>query len=160
MQTLRATLAAAVLGGGALAPATHAAEFHLFVRCTGTLSASGKSKPGHLDLALRDNNTTALIARSNVLPKGERLLYTQTPTSYTMVYKLRQPGARYHHDWLNGAWVIWQPNLKRLATIRLAIDRQEGELEGELLDFNDELIGTMQMACDKADPDALPEPKF
>ena len=64
MQTLRATLAAAVLGGGALAPAAHAAEFHLFVRCTGTLSASGKSKPGHLDLALRDNNTTALIARS------------------------------------------------------------------------------------------------
>ena len=42
----------------------------------------------------------------------------------------------------------------------LAIDRQEGELEGELLDFNDDLIGTMQMNCEKVDPDELPEPKL
>ena len=56
--------------------------------------------------------------------------------------------------------MVWQPNLKRLATIRLAIDRQEGELEGELLDFNDDLIGTMQMTCEKVDTDELPEPKF
>lgn len=156
----RLAVACALLVLGAHATIVQAAEFHLYVKCKGTLSASGKSKPVHLDLALRDNNTTALIQRSNVLPKGERLVYTQTPTDYTMVYKLRQPGTHYYHDWLNGTWVVWQPNLKRLATIRLAIDRQEGELEGELLDFNDDLIGTMQMTCEKVDPDELPEPKL
>ena len=156
----RLAAAVALLSLAALHPVAQAAEFHLYVKCKGTLSASGQSKPAHLDLALRDNNTTALIQRSNVLPKGERLLYTQTPTDYTMVYKLRQPGTHYYHDWLNGTWVVWQPNLKRLATIRLAIDRQEGELEGELLDFDDDLIGTMKMTCDKVDPDELPEPKF
>ena len=157
---LRKAVACALLVLGAHATTAQAAEFHLYVKCKGTLSASGKSKPAHLDLALRDNNTSALIQRSNVLPKGERLVYTQTPTDYTMVYKLRQPGTHYYHDWLNGTWVVWQPNLKRLATIRLAIDRQEGELEGELLDFNDDLIGTMQMTCEKVDPDELPEPKL
>ena len=147
--------------GAVLTPArVQAAEFNLFLTCAGKLTSAGKSKAAHLDLALRDNNTTALIQRSNVLPKGERLLYTQTPTNYTMVYKLRQSGTRIHHDWLHGTWVVWQPNLKRLATIRMAIDRQEGELEGEMLDFNDELIGTMKMTCEKVDPDELPEPKF
>lgn len=160
LPSLRSAMACVLLAWGAHATTAQAAEFHMYVKCKGTLSASGKSKAAHLDLALRDNNTTALIQRSNVLPKGERLLYTQTPTDYTMVYKLRQPGTHYYHDWLNGTWVVWQPNLKRLATIRLAIDRQEGELEGELLDFNDDLIGTMQMSCDKVDPDELPEPKF
>jgi len=156
----RAALALALLVWGAHVTTASAAEFHLYVKCKGELSASGKSKAAHLDLALRDNNTTALIQRSNVLPKGERLRYTQTPTDYTMVYKLRQPGTHYHHDWLGGSWVVWQPNLKRLATIRLAIDRQEGELEGEMLDFNDDLIGTLKMSCDSVDPDELPAPRF
>ena len=160
LKPIQSVVACALLVLGAHATNAQAAEFHMYVKCKGTLSASGKSKPAHLDLALRDNNTTALIQRSNVLPKGERLVYTQTPSDYTMVYKLRQPGTHYYHDWLNGTWVVWQPNLKRLATIRLAIDRQEGELEGELLDFDDDLIGTMQMSCDRVDPDELPEPKF
>lgn len=157
---MRVMVTCALLAWGGQAVNAQAAEFHLYVKCKGTLSTTGKSKAAHLDLALRDNNTTALILRSNVLPKGERLVYTQTPGDYTMVYKLRQPGTHYYHDWLNGTWVVWQPNLKRLATIRLAIDRQEGELEGELLDFNDDLIGTMQMTCVKVDPDELSEPKF
>lgn len=144
----------------ASAAATQAAEFHLFLTCKGELSASGKSKPAHLDLALRDNNTTALIQRSNVLPKGERLFYTMTPTDYTMVYKLRQPGTHVLQDWLGGSWVVWQPNLKRLATIRLSIARQDGELEAELLDFDDDLLGTLKMRCDAVDPDELPPPKF
>ena len=150
-------LASVLLASGA---ASQAAEFHLFLKCKGELSASGKSKAAHLDLALRDNNTTALIQRSNVLPKGERLVYTMTPTDYTMVYKLRQPGTHYYQDWMGGTWVVWQPNLKRLATIRLAIERQEGELEGELLDFDDNLLGTLRMSCDAVDPDELPPPKF
>lgn len=155
------TLASALLGCSALASAAaQAAEFHLFLKCAGTLSATGKSKPAHLHLALRDNNTTALIQRSNVLPMGERLRYTRTPTDYTMVYKLRRSGGHHHHDWVNGAWVIWQPDLKRMATIRMAIDRAEGQLEGELLDFNDDRIGALQMTCSKVDQEALPEPQF
>ena len=131
MQPLRFAMATALLVWGAHATTTQAAEFHMYVKCKGTLSASGKSKPAHLDLALRDNNTTALIQRSNVLPKGERLLYTQTPTDYTMVYKLRQPGTHYLHDWLNGTWVIWQPNLKRLATIpKPTVARVQGAAYG------------------------------
>lgn len=157
LRPLRSALVLALLAWG---PHAVAAEFHLYLKCAGQLSAGGKSKAAHLDLALRDNNTTALIQRSNVLPKGERLVYTMTPTDYTMVYKLRQPGTHYYHDWMQGTWVVWQPNLKRLATIRLAIDRQQGELEGELLDFNDDLIGTIKMNCDAVDPDELPPPKF
>ncbi len=153
-------LATALLVWGASVGTVSAAEFNLFLKCTGQLSAAGKSKATQLELALRDSNTSALIQRSNVLPTGERMHYTATPVAYTMLYKLRQPGTHYYSDWLSGHWVVWQPNLKRLATIRLAIDRQDGSLEGQLLDFNDDLIGTMRMDCDAVDPDELPAPKF
>lgn len=56
--------------------------------------------------------------------------------------------------------MIWQPNLKRLATIRLAIDRQDGALEGELRDLNDDVIGTIEMSCSAVDPESLPPPKL
>lgn len=140
--------------------AARSAEFHLFLRCEGSLSSAGKSRAAHLDLALRDNNTTALIQRSNVLPVGERLLYTPTPMHYSMVFKLGGPGSRVYLDWVRGTWVIWQPNLKRLATIRLAIDRQDGALEGELRDLNDDVIGTIEMNCSAVDPESLPPPKL
>jgi hypothetical protein len=153
-------LATALLVWGASIVTASAAEFNLFLKCAGQLSAAGKSKATQLELALRDSNTTALIQRSNVLPTGERLQYTATPVAYTMLYKLRQPGTRYYDDWLHGYWVVWQPNLKRLATIRLAIDRQDGSLDGQLLDFNDDLIATVRMDCEAVDPDELPPPKF
>lgn len=145
---------------GLFAGPAAAAEFHLVLRCEGQLTSGGKSRPAHLDLALRDNNTTALIQRSNVLPVGERLAYTATPSHYALTFKLRDPGTRYHADWLRGVWVVWQPNLKRLATIRLAIDRQDGSLEGELRDLNDDAIGTLELACDALDPAAAPAPRF
>lgn len=136
------------------------AEFNLFLSCSGKLSANGKSKPASLDLAMRDNNETALIQRSNVLPVGERLKYKASPMAYSMVYKLGQPGTHYYRDWMGGVWVVWQPNLKRLATIRVSVDRQTGALEGELLDFNDDSLGTMEMACNPVKMDEMPEPKF
>lgn len=137
-----------------------AAEFNLFLNCSGKLSANGKGKAATLDLAMRDNNETALIQRSNVLPVGERLKYKASPMVYSMVYKLPQPGTHYYNDWVHGQWVVWQPNLKRLATIRLSVDRQTAELEGELLDFNDDSLGTIAMSCKPMTADDMPEPKF
>lgn len=150
----------ALVGAGLVAQTASAAEFHLFLACSGKLSANGKSKPASLDLAMRDNNETALIQRSNVLPVGERLKYKASPMAYSMVYKLPAPGSHYYRDWMGGGWVIWQPNLKRLATIRLSVDRQSGELEGELLDFNDDSLGTIEMDCKPVKMDEMPEPKF
>ena len=137
-----------------------AAEFGRFLNCAGKLSADGKSKAATLDLALRENSSIALIQRSNVLPVGERLKYVATPMSYTMLYKLPLPGSHYYNDWANGQWLVWQPNLKRPATIRIAIDRQSGELEGELLDFNDESLGSMVLECKGMALQDMPEPKL
>jgi len=137
-----------------------AAEFNLFLNCAGKLNANGKGKAATLDLAMRDSNETALIQRSNVLPVGERLQYKASPMVYSMVYKLPQPGTHYYNDWVHGQWVVWQPNLKRLATIRLSVDRQTAELEGELLDFNDDSLGTIAMSCKPMSEDDMPEPKF
>ena len=137
-----------------------AAEFSLYLNCKGKLSAGKKSKAATLDLAMRDSNTTALIQRSNVLPVGERLYYRATQQSYTMLYKLPLPGTQYYNDWIRGQWLVWQPNLKALATIRLSIDRQSGDLEGELLDHDDISLGTLAMECEPQSMDEVPEPRF
>lgn len=160
MKLMRSLLGTVVLAWVASASPVQAAEFNLFVKCQGTLQSSGKSKDAHVDLALRDNNETALISRSNVLPAGERLRYKQTPSHYTMTYYLRGAGVTIVQSWMGSTWVLWQPNLKRLATVRLAIDRQDGQLEGELRDANDDMLGTLAMSCDSVDPDELPQPKF
>lgn len=136
----------------------HAAEFNLFLSCSGKLSANGKSKSAKLELAMRDNNQTALIQRSNVLPVGERLHYDVSPVTYSMVYKTPHPGTQVYRDWMNGQLLVWQPNMKKLATIRLSIDRQSGELEGELLDHDDNALGTLAMSCDPQDE--APETRF
>jgi hypothetical protein len=143
-----------------LGASAQAAEFNLMLKCEGKLQAGGKSRATTLVMALRENNETALIQRSNVLPVGERLQYKASPLAYSMLYKLRQPGTHYYNDWINGHWVVWQPNLKRLATIRMSIDRQSAELEGELLDFNDDSLGTIAMKCTPLKPDEMPEPKL
>lgn len=137
-----------------------AAEFNLYLNCQGKLSAGSKSKAATLDLAMRDNNTTALIQKSNVLPVGERLRYKASQVSYTLLYKLPLPGTVYYNDWARGQWTVWQPNLKKLATIRLSIDRQSGELEGELLDHDDNLLGNLEMVCEPQSMDEVPEPRF
>ncbi|MGE5451598.1 MAG: hypothetical protein ACM3VZ_07115 [Acidobacteriota bacterium] len=147
------------LAVGAVAPA-QSAEFNLFLGCTGTVNVQGQTRPANLELAMRDNNTTALIQRSNVLPVGERFKYTPSPVSYTLLYKMPRPGTVVYQDWVSGQLIVWQPNLKRLATIRMAIDRHNGHLEGELLDFDDASLGTLAMTCAKRDMDDAPEPQF
>ena len=72
-----AQVAAAALVLGLACTSAWAAEFNLFLSCSGKLSAGGKSKAATLDLAMRDNNETALIQRSNVMPVGERLHHRQ-----------------------------------------------------------------------------------
>jgi hypothetical protein len=153
---------AGLAGSLMLLMASHAsaAEFNLYLNCKGKLSAGSKSKTATLDLAMRDNNTSALIQKSNVLPVGERLFYRASQVSYTMLYKLPLPGTVYYNDWVRGQWIVWQPNLKKLATIRIAIDRQSGELEGELLDHDDNLLGNLEMECEPQSMDEVPEPRF
>ena len=47
-----------------------------------TRAVRGAAKRGtaHLELALRDNNMSAFVQRSNVLPTGERMKYVATQT--------------------------------------------------------------------------------
>lgn len=143
----------------AVAPAS-AQMFHLYLKCTGEVQTQGKSRPAHVDLALRDNNMTALIQRSNVLPVGDRLRYEASPALYSMVAKAPSPGSVVFHDWVRGEIFVWAPGLKQLKTVRLSIDRQSAELEGEMLDGKGDLMGRLRMRCDPKTNDDIPAPKF
>lgn len=142
------------------AQAASAQEFNLYLGCTGNALAGGKTRQVYLDLAMRDNNETALIQRSNVLPMGERLKYTASPMAYTLVYKAPVPGSKVFYDWYRGALFTWNPDLKRLAAIRLAIDRQTAELEGEILNAQDQVLGTLEMKCEPRTMESMPQPRF
>lgn len=134
--------------------------FSLYLKCDGVVSSrQGKTK-SHVDLALRDNNETALIQRSNVLPVGGKMKYEISPATYSMTYY--SPGARtqLYYDWYQGYLFKWDPNLKRLALIRLSIDRQSGQLDGDILNSQDESLARISMACEAVSPEDLPEPKF
>jgi len=162
-RSTRARLGATLLAGTALllaaAPAA-AAEFSLYLKCQGKASAGGKTTPSHLDLALRDNNQTALIQRSNALPVGERLKYNVSPITYSMTYRVPGTGSAVFYDWWRGSLFVWQPSLKRVSMVRVSIDRQTGNLSGELLNAEDQQLGSLSMACEAIEEDALPAPKF
>lgn len=151
--------AAAVAIALAAAPAT-AQQFHLYLKCAGEVQVQGRSRAAHLDLALRDNNMTALIQRSNVLPVGERLKYQASPAHYTLVARAPTQGTVVFHDWIRGELFVWNPQLTRLQTVRLSIDRQSAELEGELLDGKGDAMGLLRMRCDPKSNDDIPAPKF
>ncbi len=148
------------IGVAAAAPAG-AAEFHLYLKCTGKLSSSAKATPAHLNLAMRDNNLTALVQKSDVLPVGERMKYVATEQAYTM--QLRTPVYGTHgayYDWFRGVLFVWHPDLKKLAMTRLSIDRQTGGLEGELLNIEGNVLGRLRMECTPQSMDDVPAPKF
>lgn len=151
-------VAVALLLGSALP--VQAQVFHLYLKCRGDITLQGKSRPAHVDFALRDNNMTALIQRSNVLPVGERLSYEASPALYSLVAKAPVQGSVLYHDWVRGELFVWNPTLKRLHTVRLSIDRQTAELEGELLDGEGKLMGQLAMRCDPKSNDDVPAPKF
>lgn len=137
-----------------------AAEFHLHLQCQGKVASRGKAHDAHLHLALRDNNLSALIQKSNVLPVGERLKYVLSDLAYTLTYRTPQARSRVAMDWFGGQVFVWLPDLKRVAETRLSIDRQTGVLQGELLNADGDLLGNLRMDCQPVSPDDLPAPKF
>ncbi|HTN50423.1 MAG TPA: hypothetical protein VMK32_13430 [Burkholderiaceae bacterium] len=134
--------------------------FSLYVKCDGEVSSPKGRAPANLDLALRDNNQTALIQRSNVLPVGDKMKYEVSPAAYSMTYRSPQARTQLYYDWYRGALFAWDPSLKRLAYIRVSIDRQTGNLEGDYRNADDTILATFRMRCEKADPNSLPPPKF
>lgn len=155
-------LTAAVLAAGA--GAAQAQEFGLVLRCTGRIEAGSASKArsreAHIDLALRRNNGTALVQRSDILPVGERLNFETSPAFYSMVFKAPNQGSTIYQHWWTGAIFIWSPDLLKLHTVRLSIDRQTAALEGELRDGADRQLGRFRMACTPQSLEDAPEPKF
>lgn len=154
-------LAPLAFGGALLAspPGAAADYFGLYLRCEGEVTSGAGKNGAHLDVAMRDNNQSAVIQRSNVLPVGEKMKYEVSPATYSMTYRT---GARtqLYYDWLRGQLFAWDPSLKRLAYIRLSIDRQSGNLEGDFRNSDDTILARFGMRCQKVDPSALPAPKF
>ena len=137
-----------------------AAEFSLYLSCQGKLIAGEKMIPSQLILALRKVNQTALIQKSNALPVGERLKYDVSPFTYSMTYKVPGMETAILYDWWRGDIFVWQPNLKKVATIRVSIDRQSGELSGEMLNAQAEQLARLNMSCDALSEDNLPPAKL
>jgi hypothetical protein len=155
LQTL-SVAAAALTGGGA-----NAAEFHLYLRCQGTLSSTAKPTAAHLDLAFRDNNLTALVQKSDVLPVGERMKYVATEQAYAMQLKTPVYGTQsVYMGWFSGVVFVHHPDLKQLATTRLSVDRQTGRLDGELLNIEGRGLGKLAMSCSPVSMNDVPAPKF
>jgi len=149
-----------LMAATACAPAM-SAEFHLYLRCKGTLSSTAKPTAAHLDLAMRDNNLTALVQKSDVLPVGERMKYVATEQAYTMQLRTPVYGTRgAYYNWFSGILFVWHPDLKKLAMTRLSVDRQTGELDGELLNIEGNVLGKLKMNCTPQSMDDVPAPKF
>lgn len=150
---------AALLCGGFLLPAT-GADFHLFLQCEGQATAGGRSTPADVAFALRDNNNTALVQRSNVLPVGERLKYVESPMAYSMTYKLPDVRTPLFYDWWHGRLFVWWPALRQVYTIRLSIDRMSGGLSGQMLNAHDQMLATLAMDCRPVAEEELSKRKF
>jgi len=120
---------------------------------------TAKSGGANLELALRDNNMTAFVQRSNVLPTGERMRYTATQTHYAATYA-PGPSNRASADW-RGSWLFsWHPPFQKLAATRFSIDRQTGHLEGEIVGPAGEALGLMDMQCVPRKEGEGPAPRF
>lgn len=130
------------------------------VRISALTRRTAKSSGGaHLELALRDNNMTAFVQRSNVLPTGERMKYTATQTHYAATY-IAGPTSRASVDW-RGSWLLsWHPPFQKLAATRISIDRQTGHLEGEIVGPAGEVMGLMDMECEPRKEGEGPAPRF
>ncbi|PXW92858.1 hypothetical protein C7444_12233 [Sphaerotilus hippei] len=145
-----------------LASSAKGQEFSRYLQCEGTVLAQGKSTPAHADFALRFNNRTALIQRSNVLPVGESLAYRPSPVAYSMTYRLRAQGIKVIAvpGWFHSTVLVLYPNLARLHQIRMSIDRQTGLMEGHLLNEEEQMLGSFEMQCQSRGAEDLPEPRF
>jgi hypothetical protein len=137
-----------------------AQEFGVYLTCAGKLHAAGRAMPAHLDLALRRNSQLALIQRSDVMPVGERMKMEITPAFYSMVYAAPMRNSTVWYDWIRGRMFVWSPDLLKLQSVRLSVDRQTAALEGEMRDGAGVQLATLAMRCDPKNNDTVPEPKF
>lgn len=137
-----------------------AEEFGVYLACAGKVEAGRRSMPAHLDLALRRNSQLALIQRSDVLPVGERMKMEISPTFYSMVYAAPIRTSTVWYDWIRGTMFVWDPDLLKLQSVRLSVDRQTADLEGELRDGAGVQLATLAMHCDPKNNNTVPEPKF
>ena len=146
---------------GSMAPApVDAQEFGVYLACAGKVYAGKRAMPAHLDLALRRNSELALIQRSDVLPVGERMKLQISPAFYTMVYAAPLRNSTVWYDWIRGAVFVWNPDLLKLQSVRLSIDRQTAALEGEMRDGAGVQLARLAMRCDPKANDTVPDPKF
>lgn len=161
MTILRCLIATATAAGAVIqSPHAAAQEWGIYLFCKGKVESSGKSMDAHLDLAMRRNSQQALVQRSNVAPVGERFRFETSPAYYSMVFHAPQRGSVLYHDWIRGRLFIWNPDLHKLRTIRVAINRQSADLEGELLDGRRDLMARLRMKCQAKDNETVEEPKF
>jgi hypothetical protein len=154
---LALTVLLIIVGGRA-----QAQEFSRYLRCEGALSVEGKPAAANADFAMRFNNQTALIQRSNILPIGERLNYTASPFAYSMTYTLPAQGTQVLvvPGWFANTILIRYADLKKLNKIRLSIDRQSGALDGQMLNEEDQQLASFSMHCTAVSEQDVGAPKL
>lgn len=133
------------------------ADENLQVRAKAVRSAARRGN-AQLELAFRDNNMTVFVQRSNVLPTGERFKYVATPTHYTAVFAPAAGGVTMQggNPWL----LSFHPSFQKSMGARFAIDRQTGQLEGDLVGPGGEVLGLLDMQCEPKKDGQAPAPRF
>lgn len=130
---------------------------NLQVRAKAVRSAAKRGN-ANLELALRDNNMTAFVQRSNVLPTGERMKYVATQSHYTAVFT---PPAGTVAVIGRNSWLLsFHPPFQKMMAARFAIDRQTGVLEGDLVGPGGEVLGLLDMQCEPKKEGQGPAPRF
>ena len=133
------------------------ADENLQVRAK-AVKAAAKRGNAQLELAFRDNNMTVFVQRSNVLPTGERFKYVATPTHYTAVFA---PSAGAITVAGRNQWLLsFHPAFQKMVGARFAIDRQTGQLEGDLVGPDGEVLGLLDMQCEPKKDGQAPAPRF
>ena len=126
---------------------------------TRSVRSAAKRGDAQLELALRDNNMSMLVQRSNVLPMGQRLTYQATQTHYTATFLPQMAGAGFR-KWGEGWLFGWYPPFQKMTAARFAIDRQNGVLEGEIVGPAGEVLGLIDMQCEPKRNEDAPAPRF
>lgn len=153
-------LGSALICGSLLASSALAQEYGVYLLCKGQVLVKGRALKSHIDLALRRNDQTVLIQRSDVLPAAQKMSMQITPQFYTMELLLPSQGSSVYFDWLRGRLVVWDPDLKKLRTVRMSVNRQTAALEGDMRDNGGSSVGRINMTCEPSDNESVPEPKF
>lgn len=135
----------------------NAGDENLQVRAKAVRSAAKRGN-ANLELALRDNNMTAFVQRSNVLPTGERMKYVATQSHYTAVFT---PPSGTVAVLGRNTWLLsFHPPFQKMMGARFAIDRQTGVLEGDLVGPDGEVLGLLDMQCEPKKEGQGPAPRF